>query len=77
MRDVNVRERGRRGMRVKDLERKKKKKREWRERERETYERIQGMRKKKKLRRIITSKLNFEANRFCFLLMLKSGERER
>jgi hypothetical protein len=29
------------------------------ERERETYERIQGMRKKKRLRRIITSKLNF------------------
>jgi hypothetical protein len=49
-------------MRVKDFERKK---RVWRERgkkgerERETYERIQGMRKKKRLRRIITSKLNF------------------
>jgi hypothetical protein len=57
------RERERHGMTVKDLERKN---RVWRkrgkkgERERETYERIQGMRKKKKkLRRIITSKLNF------------------
>jgi hypothetical protein len=29
------------------------------ERERETYEQIQGMRKKKGLRRIITFKLNF------------------
>jgi hypothetical protein len=57
------RERERRGMRVKDLERKKREcgeregKKE-RERERETYERIQGMRKKM-LRIIITSKLNF------------------
>jgi hypothetical protein len=58
------RERERCGIRVKDLERKK---RVWRERgkegerERETYERIQGMKKKKKkrIRRIITSKLNF------------------
>jgi hypothetical protein len=54
-------ERERRGMRVKDLERKK----VWREkgkkgeRERETYERNQGMRRKKRLRRIITSELNF------------------
>ena len=65
MRDVNVeeRERERHGMIVKDLERKK---RAWREREgkkgeseREPYEQIQGMRKKKMLRRIITSKLNF------------------
>jgi hypothetical protein len=54
IRDVNVgereRERERCGMRVKDLERKK---RVWRERgkkgerERKTYERIQGMKKKK------------------------------
>jgi hypothetical protein len=49
------------------------------ERERETYEWSQGMKKKKRLRRIIISKLNFLANRFCFdfLLMLKSGERGR
>jgi hypothetical protein len=76
-------ERGRegRGMRVKDLGRKKE--RVWRERgkkgenQRETYERIQCMRKKKRLRRIIISKLNFWANRFCFdiLLMLKSRKR--
>jgi hypothetical protein len=66
MRDVNFgereRERERRGMRVKGLGRKK---RECGERgkkgvnARETYERIQCMRKKKRLRRIIISKLNF------------------
>jgi hypothetical protein len=49
-RDVNVGERERHGMTVKDLERKN---RVWRkrgkkgERERETYERIQSMRKKR------------------------------
>jgi hypothetical protein len=51
-------------MGVKDLERKKRKcgereEKKERERERETYEQIQGMRKKKGLKRIITSKLNF------------------
>jgi hypothetical protein len=46
MRDVNVGERERRGVRMKDFEKKKKSKKG--ERERETYEWIQSMRKKKK-----------------------------
>ena len=45
-------------MRVKDLERKKREEKKG-ERERETYEWIQGMRKRKRLKRIIISKLNF------------------
>jgi hypothetical protein len=48
MRYVNIGERERRGMKVKDLERKKKKKGE---RERETCERIQCMREKKKVKK--------------------------
>jgi hypothetical protein len=62
MRDVNVGERDGRAMRVKDLERKEREReREEKkgEKESETYERIQGMRRKNRLRRIITSKLNF------------------
>jgi hypothetical protein len=79
MRDVNVgdRERERCGMRVEDLERKKSvgREREKGERERETYERIQGMRKKK-VKKNNYLQVEFLGQYILFLLMLKSGEIE-
>jgi hypothetical protein len=69
------RERERRGMRVKDFERKKRGKK--RERERETYERIQGMRKKKEVKKNNYLQVEFLGQYILFLFKLKSGERER
>jgi hypothetical protein len=46
-------------------------------RERETYEQIQSMRKKKKVKKNNYLKVEFLGQFILFLLMLKSGERER